>query len=209
MFPLLWRCRSSLPHYAQPWVQRLAHSIDPGTQRRVDLAVFALGGADLGVIEEAANHYRCFPAGLWRPAAFSGQIRDEAARPFLRTRRSRHDRARRISARPRRPALGPARAGRSYRPHTLLKIDRLQPRARVSWIRVRSSDLMRRTTQTFRMIDGRPPDGPNTRRQPVPVENPKPRFVLSRIAHTEGVGPRNLKEDRHEQETHPHLHGGC
>lgn len=57
MFPLLWRCRSSLPHYAQPWVQRLAHSIDPGTQRRVDQAALALGGADLGVIEEAANHY--------------------------------------------------------------------------------------------------------------------------------------------------------
>ena len=52
--------RRSLPHHSEPRLQHLTHRIDPCPQRCIDQVRIALGGADLGVAEEAANHFqRC------------------------------------------------------------------------------------------------------------------------------------------------------
>jgi hypothetical protein len=53
--------------------------------------------------------------------------------------------------------------------------------------RKEASDLASGPTPEFAGVASESPDNHNTRRQPVSVENPEPRFVLSRIAHKEGV----------------------
>lgn len=53
----------TLPHHPQPRLQHLAHGVDPGAQGRVNQVSVALGGTDLGVAEEAADHFQRSAAG--------------------------------------------------------------------------------------------------------------------------------------------------
>lgn len=53
----------TLPHHPQPRLQHLTHRIDPRPQRRVDQVRVALGGADLGVAKQAADHFQRRAAG--------------------------------------------------------------------------------------------------------------------------------------------------
>ncbi len=47
----------ALPDHSQPRLQHLAHGVDPGAQGGVDQVGVALGRADLGMAQEAADHF--------------------------------------------------------------------------------------------------------------------------------------------------------
>lgn len=50
-------------HHPQPRLQHLAYRVHPGPQGRIDQVCVAMGGADLGVAEEAADHFQRCAAG--------------------------------------------------------------------------------------------------------------------------------------------------
>lgn len=56
-------CGIVITNHPEPRLQHLAHGVDPGAQGRIDQVGIALGGADLGVAEEAADRFQRGAAG--------------------------------------------------------------------------------------------------------------------------------------------------
>lgn len=50
-------------HHPQPQLQHLADSVHPGSQGCIDQVGITLGRADLGVAEEATDHFQRSAAG--------------------------------------------------------------------------------------------------------------------------------------------------